>query len=211
MLVEMCHLLEDMRDHLERLQQKPEGLRARASTMGAAKLSSITARSSGASTWSAHRLSAHGAVLVGASTPIGIHGQVPAQQRAAGRGAMLTLDIGFPGQKDNTEGASEDAAWMRAIAGHDGPTSPRYVCESPGDRWSCGTLFCSRFRRVDAFRFLAEPKCPIHSREFPAPAAVAQRFRRDGKASKLFRLGPIILWFRLHGRHSGCGLVPVNV
>ena len=71
--------------------------------------------------------------------------------------------------------------------------------------------FCLRLRKLDAFRFLAERKCPIHFREFPVPAAVAQRFRRDGETSKLFRLGLIILWFRLHGRHSGFGLVPVNL
>jgi hypothetical protein len=41
------------------------------------------------------------------------------------------------------------------------------------------------------------------TQKFPVPAAVAQRLRRDGKASKLFRLGPIILWFRLHANENG--------
>jgi hypothetical protein len=50
-----------------------------------------------------------------------------------------------------------------------------------------------RLRKLDAFRFLAERKCPIHFREFPAPARAAQRFRRDGETSKLFRPDPIIL------------------
>jgi hypothetical protein len=78
-------------------------------------------------------------------------------------------------------------------AKHDAPTSVRSVCESPRDRWSCGGHFCLRLRRLDAFRFLAERKCPIHFREFPGPACAAQRFRRDGETSKLFRPGPIIL------------------
>jgi hypothetical protein len=35
----------------------------------------------------------------GASTPIGLRGHLPAQQRTTGRGAILTLDIGFRDRK----------------------------------------------------------------------------------------------------------------
>jgi hypothetical protein len=61
---------------------------------------------------------------------------------------------------------------MRATAVHDGPTSARYVCETLGDRWSCGVAFACAFGGLGAFRFLAEPK-DLHFREFPLPAAVA--------------------------------------
>jgi hypothetical protein len=102
--------------------------------------------------------------------------RTPSGSAAGDRGRHTDARHRVPGQKDNTEGTSEDAARsrMRATAEHDGPTSARYVSESPRDRWSCGARFCSRFRRVDVFGFLAERKCPIHFREFPVPATVAQ-------------------------------------
>ena len=54
----------------------------------------------------------------------------------------------------------------------------------------------SSFGDFSTYAFIKEEK-------FPVPAAVAQRWRRDGKASKLFRLGPIILWFRLDVNENG--------
>jgi hypothetical protein len=80
------------------------------------------------------------------------------------------------------------------------------VCETLRDRWPCRAPFDIRFRRWSVLRFLAQRERPIHLSKFSALAAMPRGFCNRCKASKLFRLGAIILYLRPQRIDSGCTL-----
>jgi hypothetical protein len=57
-----------------------------------------------------------------------------------------------------------------------------------------------------AIRFFTERERPIHLSKLPVLAAMPKRFCNNRETSKLFCLGSIILYLRLHGTYSGYAL-----
>jgi hypothetical protein len=139
---------------------------------------------------------------------------VPAQQRGADREAIQVLTIGLRGLKIIRPDKAAQSPHGLRYPRHLSTTCPLLVRTSMKlYRINCHVGLVSILIFEDWARSGSSPSASAQyiSASFRVPAAIAQRFCSDRETSELFRLGPIILCLRLHGRHSGCGLAQVNV